>query len=489
MKHNAFALTAGLTSLLIAGQAVSAATAAKPNILFLFADQLRASATGFGGDLNVRTPHLDTLAKQSLNFRNAVSVCPVCTPFRAALITGRFPTTTGMFLNDAYLPDREVSIAEVLKPAGYDTGYIGKWHLDGHGRSSYIPPERRQGFDYWKAAECDHTYNHSHYYTDNSSEKHYWDGYDAFAETKDAQQYLRDHAHTGKPFCLFLSYGIPHFPHASAPAQFKAMYPPDKLKFLPNVPTATQTAHVRTEAQGYYAHITALDQCIGDLAATLAEAGLTENTILVFTADHGEMMGSHGISPRTKQVPYDESAHVPFLLRYPKAHGSTGRPILTPLTTPDIMPTLLSLASVHIPPTVEGKDLSALVTGSAQELPGHDALYMGVAPFAGRGRDTPYRAIRTARYTYIRGLDGPWMLFDDCIDSYQTNNLVNQPARAAVAREMEQRLQTALKAVHDDFRPPAYYIERFGYDVAPHDSISYAPNAKVQSPKQVAPAQ
>ncbi len=488
MNRSAYFPITGLVALLIAAPAVSAATATKPNILFLFADQLRDSATGYAGDPNVRTPNLDSLAKESLNFRNAVSVCPVCTPYRAALLTGRFPTTTGMFLNDAYLPDREVSIAEVLKPAGYDTAYIGKWHLDGHGRSSYIPPERRQGFDYWKVAECDHTYNRSHYYTGNSSEKKFWDGYDAWAETKDAQQYLRDHARTGQPFCLFLSYGIPHFPHGTAPDQFQAMYPPGQLKFRPNVPPEMQTDQVRTEAQGYYAHTSALDQCLGDLITTLAEVGLKENTILVFTSDHGEMMGSHGIRPFTKQVPYDESAHVPFLLRYPKAHGATGRAVLTPLTTPDIMPTLLSLAGVPVPPTVEGRDLSALVTAGGHELPEHEALYMGVAPFAGKDRDTPYRAIRTSRYTYVRRLEGPWLLFDNINDSCQTNNLVNQPAYTALAQEMEQRLQATLKAAHDDFRPPDYYIERFGYAVAPHDSISYAPGAKVQSPKQVTPA-
>jgi arylsulfatase A-like enzyme/acetyl esterase/lipase len=456
---------------------------AKPNIFFVFADQLRASATGYGGDPNVRTPNLDTLARQGLNFRNAVSVCPVCTPYRAALITGRFPTTTGMFLNDAYLPDGELSIAEVLKPAGYDTGYIGKWHLDGHGRLNYIPPERRQGFDYWKVAECDHNYNHSLYYTGNSSEKRFWDGYDAVAQTRDAQQYLRDHAHTGKPFCLFLSYGIPHFPHGSAPEQFKALYPPDKIKFSPNVPPEMQTQKVRTEAQGYYAHIRALDQCIGDLTKTLAEVGLDKNTILVFTSDHGEMMGSQGIRPYTKQVVYNEAAHVPFLLRYPKAHGATGHPVLTPLTTPDIMPTLLGLAGVPIPATVEGKDLSALVSLDDKELPDHDALYMGVAPFAGDGNNTPYRAIRTSRYTYVRRLEGPWLLFDDQNDPYQTNNLVNQ---SALAHELNQRLQAALQGAHDDFRPPAYYVEKFGYELAPHGSISYGLGARVQSPRPLA---
>jgi len=456
--------------------------AKRPHIVFLFADQLRASATGYGGDLNVRTPNLDWLAKESINFHNAVSVCPVCTPFRAALLTGRFPTTTGMFLNDALLPDREITIAEVLKEAGYDTGYIGKWHLDGHGRSSYIPPERRQGFDYWKVAECDHDYNHSHYYTDDSNEKHFWEGYDAFAQTRDAQQYIRDHARSDKPFALFLSYGIPHFPHVSAPEKFKAMYPTNRIRFLPNVPPDLQNEKNRVEAQGYYAHITALDECIGELMHAITDAGIKNNTIVIFTSDHGEMLGSHGVPTTTKQVPWDESAHTPFLLRYPDAHGDSGRVTSTPLTTPDIMPTLLKLAGLKIPKTVEGRDLSKVVKKS-RENPDYAALYMGVAPFARKGYNTPYRAIRTSRYTYVRSLEGPWMLFDDESDPYQMNNLVGQPQAAKLSRKLEKQLQSELKSVHDDFRPPDYYVQKFGYELAPHGSISYAPGANVQSPK------
>lgn len=460
------------------------AAPAKPNIVFLFADQLRACGTGYGGDPNVRTPNLDALAKESINFRNAVSVCPVCTPFRAALITGRYPTTTGMFLNDAYLPDRELCIAEVLKEAGYDTGYIGKWHLDGHGRKGYIPPERRQGFDYWKAAECDHDYNKSHYYTDASSDKKMWDGYDAFAETKDAQQYINAHAKSAKPFALFLSYGIPHFPHATAPEEYKAMFPPDKIKLRPNVPAELQTDKVRTEAQGYYAHTYALDLCIGNLMKTIADAGIKGDTIVVFTSDHGEMMGSQGIRPTTKQVPYDESARVPFLLRYPRAHGDAGRVAATPLTTPDIMPTLLSLAGIALPKTVEGHDLASVVR-EGKDQANRDALYMGVAPFAGKEFRKEYRAIRTSRYTYVRSLEGPWLLFDDEKDPCQMHNLIGQPAHAALAQEMDQRLQAALKVAHDDFRPAAYYVQKFGYELAPHGSVAYTPNAKTQSPKQV----
>ena len=125
--------------------------AQRPNIVFVFADQWRADAVGYAADPNVKTSHLDQLARRSVNFVNAVSGCPVCCPYRASLLTGRRPLSHGVFLNDVPLPEKEVSMAEILGAQGYATAYIGKWHLDGHGRSSYIPPERRQGFEYFKA--------------------------------------------------------------------------------------------------------------------------------------------------------------------------------------------------------------------------------------------------------------------------------------------------------------------------------------------------
>ena len=449
-----------------------AAETAKPNIVFLLADQWRASATGYAGDPNVKTPNLDRLAKEAVNFHNAVSVCPVCTPYRAALMTGRYPTSTGMFLNDAHLPDREICIAETLQSAGYATAYIGKWHLDGRGRSAYIPPERRQGWEYWKAAECDHTYNRSHYYTGDSDEKQFWTGYDAFAQTEDAQQYIRNRARDPRPFVLFVSYGVPHFPHATAPAEYQALYPPEKIQLPPNVPAAMRAA-ARREAQGYYAHCTALDKCVGDMLQTLDELGIVNNTIFVFTADHGEMLGSHGCPPKMKQVCWSESANVPFLLRYPPLQSGKGRTVNAPLTTPDIFPTLLGLAGVKNPPTVEGEDLSPLIRGE-READGRDALYMGVAPFVARDFAQEYRAIRTDRYTYVRGLDGPWLLFDDRKDPYQMDNLVAKPESLALCQQLDARLQARLKKIGDDFQPGRYYLDRWGYKVAPGSSVPYA---------------
>lgn len=456
----------------------------KPNVVFLLADQWRARATGYEGDPNVRTPNLDRLARQGLNFRNVVSVCPVCTPYRAALMTGRFPTSTGMFLNDAYLPESELCFAEIFRQAGYDTAYIGKWHLDGHGRTAFVAPSRRQGWEFWKAAECDHDYLHSHFYEGDSDEKRFWEGYDAFAQTRAAQAYLRQRAEADRPFVLMVSYGIPHFPHQTALPQYKKLYPPEKIQLPPNVP-AKLLEKARQEAQGYYAHCTALDQCVGDLLATLEETKLAERTILVFTSDHGEMLGSHGAPPTMKHLPWDESARVPFLLRYPAAHGTRARTVLTPMTTPDILPTLLGLAGLSVPKTIEGEDLSGLVRGEP-EPPDRAALYMAVAPFAGRGFNKEYRAIRTRRYTYVRGLEGPWLLFDDQKDPYQMTNLVAQPEFGSLRDELDAHLQAELKKIGDDFRPAEYYVKLWGYELAPHGSIAYGPGAKVQSPRRVA---
>jgi arylsulfatase A-like enzyme len=470
---------------------IAATSAAKkPNILYLFADEWRGSATGYAGDPNVKTPNLDRLAAEGLNFRNAVSVAPVCTPYRAALMTGRFPTSTGMFLNDAYLPSEELCMAEILKEAGYATGYIGKWHLDGHGRDELIPPERRQGWDYWKVLECTHNYNQSPYYSGNDHQKKIWEGYDAFAQTKDAQAYLKEKAAGGQPFALAISYGTPHFPHHSAPEEYQKLYPPEQLKLAPNVPESLQQV-ARKELQGYYAHCTALDRCIGELLATLKEAGLEENTIVVFTSDHGETMGSHGNKPAQKQVPWDEAARVPFLLRFPAARGPRGVTVKTPLTTPDILPTLLGLAGVPIPKSIDGDDLSGTVRDPAF-AEDRAALYEGVSPFANLGKEgeannREYRAIRTNRHTYVRDLKGAWLLYDDEADPFQMNNLADKPEHAALQKQLEGKLQAELKRRGDEFRDGQYYIDLWGYKVRKGSSVPYAKKASVQSPKRKAP--
>lgn len=463
-----------------AGRGADPRTSRRPNIVYVLVDQWRAQAFGYAGDPNVKTPHLDALAGQSVQFENAVSVCPVCTPHRAALMTGRHPLSTGMFLNDLHLPSGEVCMAELFREAGYETAYIGKWHLDGHGRGAFIPRERRQGFDYWKVLECTHEYNASHYYEGEDQTKRMWKGYDAFAQTEDAQTYIREHAKGDKPFLLVVAYGPPHAPHHTAPPEYKALYPADSIQLRPNVPDALRQA-VQREAQGYYGHCTALDRCVGDLLKTLGETGAAKDTVFIFTSDHGEMLGSQGQPPGEKQRPWDESILVPFLVRYPALTGFEGRTVRTPINTPDILPTLLSLAGIGVPDTVEGSDLSRFIGSPASEED-RAALFMSVSPFAGYAKGSAYRGIRTARYTYVRRVNGPWLLYDNRADPYQMNNLVGVPEQAGVQAELEVRLQSMLKLTGDTFQPREHYLREWGYEVDGSGAIPYRSGAKVQSP-------
>ena len=443
-----------------------------PNVIFIFGDQWRAQATGYAGDPNVQTPNLDRFATESLNFTHAVSNCPVCSPWRATLMTGQYPLTHGVFVNDVPISSDPVYLADVFKDAGYETAYIGKWHIDGYGRSAYIPPERRKGFDYWKVRECTHDYNDSFYYADGP-EKLWWEGYDAIAQTQDAQAYIETH-NLDKPFLLMLSWGPPHDPYDTAPEAFRQLYDPADIVLRPNVPEDI-VSDARKWLAGYYAHCSALDWCFGEVLKTLDKTGLSDNTLVVFTSDHGDMVGSHGA--RNKQRPWDESILVPLLLRYPAAFGRTAHRIETPINAPDLMPTLLGLADLPIPATVEGHNFAPFLRGKNAppdtaaliELP---ACFHQYAYYRG-GRD--WRGLRTTRYTYVIHSDGPWMLYDNEKDPYQLENVVDHPDYADVQADLDADLRQRLAARGDDFTPGSALIRQAGYRVDERGDPVYEP--------------
>lgn len=439
----------------------------RPNIVYVFADQWRAQDTGYNGNRQVQTPHLDRLAAQSVNFTNAVAGISVCCPARACLLTGQHALTHGVFVNDVHLADDAVSMAKLFKAAGYDTAYVGKWHVDGRGRSSYIPPESRQGFDYWKTLECTHDYNNSKYYAGDSDQALTWDGYDAIEQTRDVQTYLRARGSSGgapseSPFLLVLSWGPPHAPYETAPESYRAMYDPAAIELRPNV-TQEMAGEASEWIAGYYAHCTALDDCLGALMQTLDEEGLVDDTIFVFTSDHGDMLGSQG--EVKKQRPWEESIRVPFLLRWPERFGLKGREVDALLDTPDILPTLLSLCSLPVPETVEGRDFSGTIEGG-QDPSGGAALIYCPHPFGqflrqDGGRE--YRGVRTRTHTYVRDLNGPWLLYDNAADPFQLENLVDRPSSKTVQAELDATLREKLVERGDEFLPGETYIEKWGY--------------------------
>ena len=467
-------------------------------MVFAFADQWRGQAAGFAGNDQIETPHLDRLAEESVQFRHAVAGAPVCTPSRACMLTGQTALTHGLFVNDVPLERRGASVAEAFGAAGYETAYIGKWHVNGHGRSNPVARDRRLGFEYWKALECTHNYNRSLYYAGDSEERLVWDGYDAFAQTRDAADYIRSRCGDGSPpFFLALSWGPPHAPYLTAPESYRARFSADEMELRPNVPEEV-AAEARRDLAGYYAHCAALDDCVGELLAALRETGQEENTIVLFTSDHGDMLGSHGLWK--KQCPWEESIRVPFLARYPAKLGRKGETVEdTAIDLLDVMPTLLGLSGLEIPETVEGRDFSGRMLGGPAPGDG-SALVACYHPFGQwrsddgcpslgtylrnaaeseraailerlKGRE--YRAVRTPRYLYARSLSGPWLLYDLERDPYQLENLVGSPEYAAVQEDLEARLRRGLEARGDRFLPGAEYLSEWGYATDARGTVPY----------------
>ena len=447
----------------------------KPNIVYVLVDQWRAQATGYNGDPNLigKTPNLDKIANEGINFKNAVSTMAVCTPYRAALLTGQYPTTTGMFLNDLHLPEESYTMAEMYKESGYNTAYIGKWHLDGMGRHEYTPRERRQGFDYWKALECSHDYKNLYYYEGDDPTRKVWEGYGPFAETADAISYIGDHANDKEPFLLFLAVGAPHFPYGSTPDEFQHSFKEEDI-ILPENVTDEHRKKATKDATGYYAHILGLDKSIGNLQRAIEDAGIEENTIFVFTSDHGEMLGSHGWRSYQKQVSWAEAVRVPFLIKYPAAYKNKKIEVEAPIGTPDILPTLLSMSGVPIPDSIEGESMMDAIDNNEV---GKDkaALVMQLAPFAGDYQE--YRGIYTSRYTYVKLLDGPTRLFDNEADPLQMNNLVNKTEHAELQEKLELKLQAELEKIGDEFKPREYYLNKWNYKVSKGGHIPYSHEA------------
>ncbi|MCC6365842.1 MAG: sulfatase [Bryobacterales bacterium] len=338
------------------GSAGLMAQARRPNVVFVLADQWRAQTLPSSGDKQLQAPHLARLAAEGVHFDRVYAAYPLCTPSRAAMLTGKYPHACRMPRNDVRLGENEPSLAAQLKAAGYATGYIGKWHLDGEERPGFVPPgPRRRGFDYWAAFNRGHRYCDSIYFRDDATPVR-MKGFEPDYQTELAIDFIRKNKQ--KPFFLYLSWGPPHTPR-TPPEDVKGLYDPRQFALRENVP-AEYEGKAREGYAGYYGLCTALDRCLGRLLKAIDEERLEGDTMVVFTADHGDMLGSQGLE--YKNVPYEESARIPLLVRYPKVLEAGSRSDLL-FSNVDYMPTLLGLCGAEIPGGVQGRNLAALWSG------------------------------------------------------------------------------------------------------------------------------
>ncbi|MHC4508675.1 MAG: sulfatase family protein, partial [Planctomycetota bacterium] len=401
LLKRASALSAAVTFCPAACGAKEATSLEQPNLVFMFPDQFRRQAIGFMNEDPVITPTLDKFASQSFVLTDAISSYPVCSPFRAQLFTGKYPFSNGVTRNcnsasDAMLQQNERCLSDILRENGYNLGYLGKWHLDkphepyvGRRRGrpgmpgggivwdEFVPPERRHGFTFWHAYNCRDQHLNPRYWTTHAArtEPTYFDEWSTQHEASVAIEFIRNtqgkYREPNKPFALFISPNPPHTPFEQVPQKYVDMYGDKNYRDLlnrPNVDLNNPHPQAKQHVKNYFAAVTGTDEQFGRIFDALKEQKLEDNTIVVFTADHGEMMGSHNLMH--KGVPYEESIGIPFIIRWPGRIPACRDDLL--LTPADIMPSLLGLLGLagSAPHNMEGSDYSSIMLGKAGTRPG-----------------------------------------------------------------------------------------------------------------------
>jgi len=425
-----------------AAASVAAQVPKRPNIVFLMPDQHRAQSVGCLGNSEVKTPHIDAFARQGLTIANTFANTPVCCPARAILLTGQYCHRNGMVANDLRLNEDGPSLAKALAAAGYRTGFVGKWHLDGGPRiPGFVPPgPRRQGYQFWAANQCSHQHFNNTIFRDTPDPIRL-DRFEADAYADYGIEFLKAAKAADQPFYLTVQWGPPHDPY-KAPPEYRQQYDAAKLTMRPNwqakpgVPGPEQIAE-------YYGMVTAIDDATGKILRALDDLGLAENTIVLYSSDHGDMLGSQG--ERLKRKPWEESIRVPGFLRWPgKIKAGTSTPAF--FTHVDFAPTLLGMAGVRAPAAMQGKDISRDLLAGKGSGP-REAFFQIFGPFAGDGTAAGWRGIRTDRYVYARFADKPWVLYDLQTDPFQLTNLAGR--RKQLEASLDRRLQKKMAEVGD----------------------------------------
>lgn len=442
------------------------------NLIYVFADQWRRASIGHY-DSAVQTPNIDRFINEGFVFDRAYSTCPVCSPHRACLMSGKYPLNNGVYTNckpefSIGLKEEDICIGDALKSAGYHTGYIGKWHLDmpdgSGGWDAYTPPgPRRHGFDFWYSYGTFDEHRNPHYWT-TDGERVEVEQWSPDHETDVAIDFLK--RQQGEKFALFVSWNPPHSPYDLAPEQQVQKYA-DGFALRENVVPGQKLGHhtgeeanisdLQETTRGYYASISSLDDNFGRLMDYLRESGLQKDTVVVLSADHGDMMGSHGLMG--KYVWYEESVGIPLIFGCGGLpHGQSSSLI----GSPDHAPTVLDLLGVPIPTGMMGKSFAPELWSEACR--GYGSIYCAgyvntkqrVEEFQAHGCDPfayGWRCVIDKRYKlavhngYSYGEPQTQVLYDLKIDPLEQHPLQD----AEKIKVMREKLRGWLERLNDPF--------------------------------------
>lgn len=442
-----------------------------PNMIWVFADQLRAQALGCNGDPNVHTPNLDMLSQTGIQVEGGISGMPLCCPFRGSLLSGRYPhhAVPG---HELRLPPEMPTVADAFGEQGYETAYFGKWHLDGleNGDGTcekyVIPRERRGHFQTWIGYENNNsqfnTWVHGHRRRKDGEEEiplTRLDGYETDRLTDLMVSFLRQEHE--QPFFAVLSVQPPHDPHF-APEEDMRRHTPGEVRLRANVPPIPRIEErARRHIAGYYAQIENLDRNVGRILDVLEETGLADNTHIVFFSDHGEMMGSHG--QFRKMSPYEESVRIPVIFSggrrtayKPGLKGSYREKVC--FNHVDFAPTSLGLCGRSVPEWMEGTDYSWIrIAGKERPQKEMTSAYLqSVIPTRHFDSvDKPFRGVVTEDgWKYVCLEHCEWMLFHVAEDPYELVNYAHEQLYLAKRRELYDLLKNWVEKTGDSFALP-----------------------------------
>lgn len=440
------------------------------NVLVIFSDQQHKYALGCV-DPQFITPNLDALAEDGVLFRNGYSNNPVCGPFRGCLMTGQYTSHNHVYDNCWALPEGTPTIAQQMNAAGYETTYVGKWHLGGNG-SGPIPEEIRGGFQHFIGYQCYNgfdprpPFNNRVSFFDEQNQEHVYNAHRTDVTTDLAIERLKQVAGGEKPFFMMVSYQAPHYPEQPGDEYAQLYkdtvfadhpgdepvdpYTPTFSPFSPrpfeNCPDYQRYGGDMTKYRQLYAGLVSqVDAGVGRIVDTLKQLGCYEDTLIVYTSDHGDMQGSHGL--KNKCYPHEKSAGVPFIARVP--NGIKGVVSDELVSGVDIFPTALEAAGA---PVIDGLDghsfLSYLQNGK-----GSVNDYIISEYVLGK---QPWRMIRTPQYKLTVSMTSyePISLYDMTADPYELNDLHEDASHAAVITRLRKKLMENTEEVGDTSATP-----------------------------------
>lgn len=459
-----------------------------PNIIFILVDQMRRDALSLARDANVRTPHLDALAESGVHFTAASATFPACVPSRFSLLTGHYAHSRNVPALGYRLSPSEFTLGEAMKASGYATAYVGKWHLySAYGVSggltlsqaarTPIPATHRKGFDVWRGFELRNDFYDSYIFHDDETAPRKLQGHQTDALFEIAGDCIRERDRT-KPLFLTISVEAPHPPFVATAdhlARRKARgglvhrpntdihgirffppewYEPDSPAGAVDPADPMSVERVFEENMlAYYAMIEQIDDQVGNLVRLLERERMSDETVIVFMSDHGELGGSHGLLGKAE--PWEESVGIPFIVSGAGIPG--GRNSGLPICTEDVFPTLVGLGNGDAPSGLPGLDLSGVLRGEEGE-PERDGVLLEFVTETRSNRayyDETWRGIRTRthKYTVIGDRSGarPWQLFDLEADPYEQRNLLDDGGSERLAADLHTRLSNLLAQAGDDY--------------------------------------